>query len=325
MLLADKRSAATKRAYAGDLRAFFGTGARDPAPEVVRAFVSLAAPELALRLNRHKGELIERGAAEATINRRLAAVRSLLKFCQRIGFAVSDGHGLVDSERVQAYRDTRGVDVATLRRLLAAPGTGNLAGLRDTALLRLLCENALRRGEVAALDVEDFEPGERRARVLGKGKGTQKVPISLSATCCAAIAAYLDAAGHQTGALFRNLDHRPGAQGGRLTGAGLYHIIQQHGRALGLPRLTPHQLRHSAITAALDATGGDVRRVQRLSRHARLETLQRYDDNREDLQGEVTGVLSGLLGAPDEGFRKLTPGKSGAGKTRRTKGGSPAA
>ncbi len=48
---------------------------------------------------------------------------------------------------------------------------------------------------------------------------------------------------------------------------------------LGL-RLTPHKLRHSAITAALDATGGDVRRVQRLSRHARLETVMVYDDNR---------------------------------------------
>ena len=39
-----------------------------------------------------------------------------------------------------------------------------------------------------------------------------------------------------------------------------------------------------------------VRRVQKLSRHARLETLQRYDDNRADHQGDVTGVLSALLG-----------------------------
>jgi len=48
----------------------------------------------------------------------------------------------------------------------------------------------------------------------------------------------------------------------------------------------------------LDATGGDVRRAQRLSRHADIRTLQRYDDNREDLQGEVSGLLSAIFHPP---------------------------
>ena len=80
----------------------------------------------------------------------------------------------------------------------------------------------------------------------------------------------------------------------RLAANGLYKIIRGYGRKLGLS-LAPHKLRHSAITAALDATGGDLRRVQKLSRHADLRTLSIYDDNRSDFQGEVTGILSGLL------------------------------
>ena len=48
LLLADKRSAATKRTYEGDLRDFF---AGDPDPARVRAFLSLAPEEVALRLN----------------------------------------------------------------------------------------------------------------------------------------------------------------------------------------------------------------------------------------------------------------------------------
>lgn len=60
--------------------------------------------------------------------------------------------------------------------------------------------------------------------------------------------------------------------------------------------MSPHRVRHSSITTALDATGGNVRAVQQLSRHAKPEIVIRYDDNRKDLQGEVTGVLSGLLG-----------------------------
>ncbi|MFM7711187.1 MAG: integrase, partial [Microcystis sp.] len=56
-----------------------------------------------------------------------------------------------------------------------------------------------------------------------------------------------------------------------------------------------HRIRHSAITAALDATNGDVRRVQKLSRHSSLNTLLIYDDNRRNHQGEVTDILDGLV------------------------------
>jgi len=38
----------------------------------------------------------------------------------------------------------------------------------------------------------------------------------------------------------------------------------------------PHRLRHSVITAALDATEGNVRKVQKLSRHKNLNTLMVY-------------------------------------------------
>ena len=55
--------------------------------------------------------------------------------------------------------------------------------------------------------------------------------------------------------------------------------------------ISPHRVRHSSITATLDATGGNVQAVQQLSRHAKPETLMRYDDNRKDLQGEVMGLL----------------------------------
>ena len=56
-------------------------------------------------------------------------------------------------------------------------------------------------------------------------------------------------------------------------------------------RARPHGLRHAAITEALELTGGDVRRVQRFSRHRSLQTLLRYDDNRQDLAGGVARRL----------------------------------
>ncbi len=302
LLLADKRSAATRRAYASDLAAFFGTPGQTPLPAAVQTFLALTAPEAALRLATYKGEMRTAGLSEATVNRRLAAVRSLLKLSHRLGLAQTDGRGLVDSERVTRYRDTRGTDRSNLRRLLALPaelhGAGTLRTLRDDALLRVLTENALRRAEVTALDVGDFSLTEKRLMVLGKGRGSQKAPVTLSPKCVDAIATYLITAGHAAdngGPLFRSLDRRhtraePERGGGRLTADGLHDLIGRYGDVLGL-KLSPHKIRHSAITAALDASKGDVRKVQKLSRHADLRTLTIYDDNRNDHQGEMTELL----------------------------------
>lgn len=296
LLLADKRSPATKRAYAADLRDFFG---EDLSPGEVEGFVTLPPAEIARLLATYKADLLERGLTEATINRRLAAIRSLLKFCYRLGWSQTDGRSLVEGERVVAYRDTRGVTPEIVKKLFTAADTGDLTGLRDVALLRLLCENALRRAEVCALSVEDFRPQERRLYILGKGKGTQKEPETLSDRAVEALTRYLTAAGHANdphAPLLRNVDPRPEYNGLRLTGDGIYHIVRDLGAKVGVPTLTPHKLRHTAITIALDLTDGNVRAVRDLSRHARLETLQRYDDNRRNFQGSVSEKLSDLFG-----------------------------
>ena len=171
LLLADKRSVATRQAYRSDLLGFFGG---EPSPEKLKAFLGQGAPQIALSLATYKGQMLEKGLSEATVNRRLAAVRSLLTFSYRLGHSATDGRGLVDGEKSRAYRDTRGTDIHTLRRLVALLGTETLIGLRDTALLRLLCENALRRAEVCTLDVADFGAESHALYIVGKGRGTQR-------------------------------------------------------------------------------------------------------------------------------------------------------
>ena len=49
------------------------------------------------------------------------------------------------------------------------------------------------------------------------------------------------------------------------------------------------------MTAALDASQGDVRQVQKFSRHANLDALMIYDDNRQDAQGSVSKMLADLI------------------------------
>ena len=297
LLLADTRSEETRRAYERDLADFFRwRGYDDPTPQAVSALCSLQAGPLALLLNGYKAALRDRALSEATINRRLAALRSLLRMARRLGANCPDPSGLVSSEKVSTYRDTRGPALSDAARLVTAPDRNTLRGKRDYALFLLLCENALRRGELHRCDVADFEPEERRLRILGKGKGTQKEPVTVSDVAAAALSEYLEARGNPPAdaPLFTNAARwSDGTE--RLSGRGLLHIVNAYGEKVLRRPLHPHALRHMAITAYLDASAGDVRGAQRLSRHASLLTLQKYDDNRADLQGKATNLLSALL------------------------------
>ena len=60
-------------------------------------------------------------------------------------------------------------------------------------------------------------------------------------------------------------------------------------------RVSPHRLRHSSITAFLDASGGNLRAAQALSRHRNQNTLNLYDDNRRQEQKGASGMLEDLL------------------------------
>lgn len=276
------RSLATLRAYAADVddfTAFCGLPTADAAAARLLAYGPGRANELALLYRAH---LQARGLSPATTNRRLAALRSLVKLARTLGLV---GWALeVEGPRAQAYRETAGPGVGGFRQLLARlDGRRDRKAVRDRAVLRLLFDLALRRKEVVGLDVEDLDRQAGTVAVLGKGKA-QKIKLTLPPPTRTALEAWLALRGEAPGPLFTSLD-RAGKGTGRLTGGGLYAIVRQLGEGAGL-RARPHGLRHASITAALDA-GIDVRQVRRFSRHAKLDTLLVYDDNRRDLAGDV--------------------------------------
>lgn len=236
----------------------------------------------------YKAHLVGRGLAAATINRRLAALRSLVKLARILG--VVPWILEVQNTKAQPYRDTRGPGRAGFRAMLEQlAGRDDPKATRDRAILRLLYDRGLRRGEVVALDAGDVDEPQSRVAVLGKGR-TEKEWLTLAPPTMAAVLAWLEVRGQAPGPLFHPLDraHR-GPR--RLTGAGVYEIVRELGAAAGLV-VRPHGLRHAAITEALDRTRGDLRAVQRFSRHRDLRLLLTYDDNRQDLGGEVARLVA---------------------------------
>lgn len=292
----DGRTPRTLRAYQGDLADFAREVGAATAAQAVGALLALdagAANRVALA---YRAALVARGLSPATIARRLAALRSVVKLARMLGRI--DWTLSVEAPRVETYRDTSGPGRDGWDELLAAArkrasGRGP-RGKRDLALLRLLHDLGLRRAEVVALDVGDVDLLKGQIQVRGKGK-LQDVPLSLPAPTRAALADWIAHRPGGPGPLFCRLDNGARrAAGRRLTGDGLYKLVSAMGKAAGIRgRVRPHGLRHQAITQALDATGGDVRAVQRFSRHASPATLLRYDDNRRDLAGDVAKRIAG--------------------------------
>lgn len=298
LLIADKRSPATRRAYQGDLAHFFRFRNEEPSREAVFAFLSRPRGEIVIALHKFKAGMIEQGLSEASVNRRLSAIRSLITLGHRVGVCEVSGTGLVEGEKVKSYRDVRGIGLPLLRRLLELPGTNTIRGKRDTALIRLMIELGARRAEVCRLVVRDADLGGLRVRVLGKGRGTQSEWLPLTRRAADCIREYLDASGHGSdldGPLFRNTDPRPEVKGRGLTVNGLYYVIRRYGHELGLSNFSPHKIRHSSVTLALDLTGGDIRAVAQMSRHQDIRTVVKYDDARKDQAGAVVSRISDAL------------------------------
>jgi integrase/recombinase XerC len=294
-LVADKRSHNTQRAYVKDLRDFFSTmTGQEPSPAVVASFLQLDRFSARAIVLNYKAQLIERGLSEATVNRRLSAIKSLVNHACMVGLC---DWSLVDikGEKVRTYRDTTGITPEEFKLMLAVCERHTLPGKRDYAILCLLWDNSLRRGELVKTNIKDFDPEAKKLTIIGKGRGTQSEKVSLTTSTVAALQDWLDARGvvSPLDPLFISLNRV--CPGHRLDGSSIDRIVSTIALAAGIKkRISPHRLRHSSITAFLDASGGNIRAAQRLSRHAKLDTLRIYDDNRQDMQGEASDLLASL-------------------------------
>jgi integrase/recombinase XerC len=232
------RSPKTLVAYRCDLKHF-------------RAFIGALTPEDAVRqllgsgqgeghalVLRYRAALIESGLSPATINRRLAALRSLVKLARLLGFVP----WTLDIPGVEAspYCDTRGPGKEGFRGLLATlEGREDPKAYRDRAIIRLLFDLALRREEVVRLDLKDLDSLCGRVAVLGK-KRTQKEWLSLPEPTQRALSDWCKVRGDTSGPLFVSLDRRD--PGKRLTGRSVHRIVRALGTRAGLGVVRPHGL-----------------------------------------------------------------------------------
>ncbi|HXK60145.1 MAG TPA: tyrosine recombinase XerC [Acidobacteriota bacterium] len=222
------------------------------------------------------GHLHQKGNQKTSISRKLAAIRSFLRFLYREDCITSNPARLVATPRLP-QTTPRFLSVKEVETILAIPDTGTERGCRDLAILELLYGSGLRVGELVALDLADLSVTERLVKVRGKGKKERLVPFGSKAA--EALRNYLAIRGNllrrmrtsrEPQALFLNL------RGGRLTARSVQRSLEGYIRQSSLLlEVHPHVFRHSFATHLL-ANGADLRSIQELLGHASLSTTQRY-------------------------------------------------
>jgi site-specific recombinase XerD len=242
-------SEATQRAYRADLRAFaVWLDSKDLDLDSVDARV----------LSDYVGDLGRghRRLAPASISRRLAAIRSCIRF--------SLGPASVPEAALSHRRPRRLPDApraAEIEELLELADGDSPLALRNRALLELLYSCGLRSAEVVGLDLADVDFERETVHVRGKGGKERVVPLG-------------EEAAHHVARYLR--DGRPELARGAVDAL----FLSARGRRLDTSTVRrllrhPHRLRHAFATHLLEG-GADLRVIQELLGHSSLSTTQIY-------------------------------------------------
>jgi integrase/recombinase XerD len=268
---------ATRSAYAGDLKAWFGwLGGLGLDPlDAHRVHV-----ETWCRV------MEEDGMAPSTVGRRLSAIGGF--------YSYGEDEGLIDRSPVKRVKRPRasnesqrlGVDRDQLRALL---DVAEQDGPRSHALVCLLGLNGLRVSEALGVDIADLNI-ERGHRTLGlRRKGGKRQTAPLAPRTSTAIDALTH--GRDDGPIFVTRSGR------RLDRRAAQKIVRRLARQAGITHsVSPHSLRHGFVTCALDA-GVALRDVQDAAGHADPRTTRRYDRGRYSLDRHATYAVAQAVAA----------------------------
>lgn len=238
----------------------------------------------------------------ATVSFKLAVVRSLYEYLREEGFVAMNPATVYKVPPPVVSEELRGraLTVEEVQLLLAGPNRQKVEGARDYALLLLLVRTSMRIGEACGLKQSSlvWSHGRWLLRFRVKGGRERKLPIPKEVKT--AIDDYLKLDRKR-----RSLQHTDGPESAifqplvnfrtlefdkPLSTTQAWKIVRKWADFTGIGKLSPHDLRRTAITRALDQ-GLSYRQVRMMSGHKSVEMVVRYDHQRENLEYNAVNFL----------------------------------
>jgi site-specific recombinase XerD len=281
-------SAHSRRAYRIALDEFIAWWEREGSPPFTKATVQAFRVKL-------EGDSL----SGATINVRLSAIRKLAVEAADNGLLDPDlaaGISRVKGTKRLGVRLGNWLTLAEAQALLGAPDAATVKGKRDRAILAVLLGCALRRSEVAALEIEQIQQRDGRwvvADLVGKGQRVRTVPVP--AWVKMAMDEWVQAAAIEKGRIWRSINRGGRVWGGGLTEKVIWQVVEQYAAEAGLANIAPHDLRRTSAKLCR-AGGGELEQIQLLLGHASVQTTERYLGTRQNLADAPNDHLGLRLG-----------------------------
>ncbi len=223
------------------------------------------------------GQLSKQKKSAATVNRFIAAVRTLFAYAKKLNY-IEKNPSLEMKTVKLPKRVPNFMTTSEVNELCNEPVKDELLwASRDHAIFLMLYSSGCRASELVGLRLSDFMDGGRSAVVTGKGNKQRKVYFAQEAR--KALAEYL---ADRKKVLEENKVNPLPAQlfinqkGGPLTTGGLRYILNRYSGVEGTNHhINPHAFRHTFATTML-GNGADVRMVQEMLGHSSISTTQRY-------------------------------------------------
>jgi integrase/recombinase XerD len=220
-----------------------------------------------------QGDGERRPAAPATLQRKLACLRSFYRYLRREGLIVDDPTAELRAPRA-SQKLPRVLTRDQVNRLLEQPRGTDPPALRDRALLETMYACGLRASEAIGLTLADLDL--KSGVLIARGKGSKERLVPVGGLALSSLDAYLRRGRPKLVGIADETHVFVNLRAGALSRQGLYKIVQRHAKAAGLDEsMSPHTLRHTFATHLL-AGGCDLRSLQEMLGHADIGTTQIY-------------------------------------------------
>ena len=225
--------------------------------------------------------------APPTVKQHLAAIRMLFDWLVVGQIVPMNPAAAVRGPKYVVKRGkTPVLRAAEARTLLDSIKTDSVVGLRDRAIIGLMCYTFARVSAMVHMRVEDYYQNGKRwwVRLHEKGGKRHEVPAHHYAE--AYLDAYLEAAGirdDKKSPLFRSVDQHRRITANPMARTDVLRMVKRRALAAGLPSSTCcHTFRATGITAYLE-NGGTIENAQSIAAHESPRTTKLYDRTGDEI------------------------------------------
>lgn len=286
-----EKSPGTRKAYAADLDTFSSYLGTKTAKEALELLFSLPQNRANLVVLHYKAEIDNSGMKASSINRKLSALRSVVREANRmdkIPWTLE-----VANEKIETEATDISLAKTDIQKLIQAARfqKNPVKSARDVAIIRLMFDLALKRGCLVRLQMDDIDFENRSLKVKPDHCSEIRSKF-IPAVTEKALRSWIACRGDEPGMVFLNVDRAGKGKG--ISSTSIYRIVQNLGKKLGM-KVTPDDIRKAAIAEAVVNAGHlgfSDHEILAFTDHKQVSSLKHFKKKQSRSQMMISSLIS---------------------------------